>query len=215
MNRTFLLAALGLGVVVTPTSHGASIVYTFQSYNSLQNGYTLSGTITTDGTIGALAPANITAWSYTITNGTTTDHESGGGNDVYVTGVTVSATSISMGVSSGSSNFPNNLVFTNGFVGLLEYTRTPPSNAPGFGDSYQAFSPNASLFWSASASNPPGLSLGGNTWIIAANLAQAVPEPGSLTLALLGLSCLATAALWTRRHSRAATRPLLGPIAHS
>src|SRR5262249_32098087 len=90
------------------------------------------------------------------------------------------------------------------------------SNFPGFGDTYQAFSPNnPSPVWQASASNPPGLSLGGNTWVIAANLAQAVPEPGSLTLALLGLSCLAAAALWPRRQRRAATRPPLGPIAHS
>jgi hypothetical protein len=218
MNRTFLLAALSLGLVasVTPTGRGASITYAFRSYDSLQNGYTLTGTMTTDGKIGTLTSANITAWAYTITNGTTTDHESGGSNLVAVIGVTASANSISMAVPAYSfAGAPNNLIFSNSSVGLLIYNRTAAVNLPGFGDEYEAFSPSTGMLWQHIVSDPPGLSLGGNPWVIAVNLGQAVPEPGSLTLALLGLPCLAAAALWTRRHNRAATRPLLGPKAHS
>ena len=59
----------------------------------------------------------------------------------------------------------------------------------------------------------PGFSLGGSTWVIA--LAGAtVPEPGSLTLALLGGACLAVVQRAKRRR-RVAGIPLAIPPAHS
>jgi hypothetical protein len=51
------------------------------------------------------------------------------------------------------------------------------------------------------------------TFIIASTT-QAIPEPGSLTLALLGSACLAVV-LWTRRRSRDASSPQAIPPAHS
>jgi hypothetical protein len=69
MNRAPLLAILSLFLTLSPTAttKGGSIVYNLQSYPDLQNGYTVSGTITTDGTIGTLTSANITAWSFLVT----------------------------------------------------------------------------------------------------------------------------------------------------
>jgi Putative transposase len=61
MNRVLLLAMLSLVLTFSPdaTTWAGSIVYNIQNYASLQNGYTLSGTITTDGTIGTLTSAEL------------------------------------------------------------------------------------------------------------------------------------------------------------
>jgi hypothetical protein len=45
------------------------ITYDIVNYPSLQNGYTIQGTITTDGTMGTLTKSDITGWSIQITNG--------------------------------------------------------------------------------------------------------------------------------------------------
>lgn len=47
----------------------ASITYIIQNYASLQDGYTLSGTITTDGNVGTLSASDITGWSFTTSGG--------------------------------------------------------------------------------------------------------------------------------------------------
>jgi hypothetical protein len=69
MNRTTLFAALSLAIAIgiAPASNGASIVYNVVDYPALQNGYTVSGTITTNGSIGTHLPAmDITAWNITV-----------------------------------------------------------------------------------------------------------------------------------------------------
>lgn len=43
------------------------ITYDFIDYPEYQNGCTLSGTVTTDGTLGAITNANIISWQFTIT----------------------------------------------------------------------------------------------------------------------------------------------------
>jgi hypothetical protein len=62
------------GMTLTPTEVGAgSITYNVVDYPTLQNGYTVSGTITTNGATGAALPGtDITAWDITITMGSTT-----------------------------------------------------------------------------------------------------------------------------------------------
>ena len=66
--------------------------------------------------------------------------------------------------------------------------------------------------WLDTALRPPGLQLGsvgisaqggGSSWTIGT---LAVPEPGTLTLALLGIACVA-AAQTTMRYRRAASNP--------
>jgi len=62
--------------------------------------------------------------------------------------------------------------------------------------------------WSDMVLFPPGLSLGGTTWIIAT--AATIPEPGTLTLALLGSACIG-GVQWmgrSRQAARAAKSPL-------
>lgn len=49
----------------------AATVYTFVDYPSMQNGYTLAGTITTDGTTGtyALNSEHVLGWEFSLTGG--------------------------------------------------------------------------------------------------------------------------------------------------
>ena len=56
----FLLASVSNACAVT-------ITYDLVNYPSDQNGWTLSGFITTDGTIGAITRADILSWSFTAT----------------------------------------------------------------------------------------------------------------------------------------------------
>jgi hypothetical protein len=60
------------GMALTPTEVGAaSITYSIVNYPKLQNGYTVTGTITTNGTTGTQLPTtDITSWDITISLGT-------------------------------------------------------------------------------------------------------------------------------------------------
>jgi hypothetical protein len=62
------------GMALTKTEVGAaSITYSIVNYPTLQNGYTVSGTITTNGATGTFLPGtDITSWDISITKGTTT-----------------------------------------------------------------------------------------------------------------------------------------------
>jgi len=54
-------------LAIPGVASAGSITYQINNYPAVQNGFSLSGTITTDGTIGDLAVKDITAWSWTIT----------------------------------------------------------------------------------------------------------------------------------------------------
>jgi hypothetical protein len=107
------LIAIGAGPVVTAallifalaTHAKADIIYTIQNYSSLQNGYTITGTITTDGTIGILSASDITSTTFTISG--PGGPYSYSGDNVSLTGdVQASATSITIptGPISGPFN---------------------------------------------------------------------------------------------------------------
>ena len=191
MNRTLLLATLSLVLMLcyAAESRGGSIIapitYNIQNYASLQNGYTLSGTITTDGTIGTLVASNITSFSFTISNagGTIVDQENG--TIAKVENLTATLTMLTLSDSNPISQLRLPPVIED----PIEYIRSP-----GFGV-YQAFGNNQS-FWEQNSEDNPGFSLGGDPWVIAV-AASTVPEPGSLTLALLGGTCLAVVR-WAR-----------------
>ena len=74
--RQFLLGFLGIFAGVT-TAHADQITYDIVSYPSLQNGFSLSGSITTDGTIGLLSPTDIVSWSFEISKDNVTDDNTG------------------------------------------------------------------------------------------------------------------------------------------
>lgn len=65
-------------------SADAEIVYTMTNASSLQNGWTLSGTIMVTGTGSGLSSADITGWSYTVSEGSTSHSYSSADAGTYV-----------------------------------------------------------------------------------------------------------------------------------
>lgn len=68
LDRRFIAAFVFTMGIVGQASAG-SITYDLVNYPDVQDGNTLSGTITTDGAIGNLQMSDITAWSVTISQG--------------------------------------------------------------------------------------------------------------------------------------------------
>jgi PEP-CTERM motif len=158
----------------------------------------VSGTITTDGTIGTLIEANITAWSFSV-SGPTAGYgltSQTGGATSYIHGLIASATTLSL--PSTTTTLENTVTFYASITGESGLTYFRPSL-----DFYYSETPTGELAWNISAPNPPGLQLGGSTWIIATT--ATIPEPGTLTLALLGGACMG-AIQWMRRCRRAVSR---------
>jgi hypothetical protein len=68
----FLALAGLLFLAMASNRASAGLTYSLTNFAGLQNGWTVSGSITTDGTIGSLSQSNITSWNYTATNGVST-----------------------------------------------------------------------------------------------------------------------------------------------
>jgi hypothetical protein len=204
MFRALLATLLSLALTCCSATNcmGGSIVYNIQNYADLQNGYTVSGTITTDGTIGTLTlPGAITAWSFSVTGPESYQATSQDpGAETLVVNLTASASELTMTLppTNGYNQFD---LFGPSIV--LAYERTPEEGGFPGSDFYGAMSPGVADLWGTFTPYPPGLSLGGSPWIIAT--AATIPEPGTLTLALLGGACIG-AVQWMRRCRRAVSR---------
>jgi hypothetical protein len=149
----------------TLEAQAANITYSFMSYPSLQSGYYLYGTITTNGKIGPLAGTDVVAWTWTITDGTNTDTESGTALAPTTAGLVASAAQLTVGGGTGQVVFqgPTNV--------YLEYSRSL--------NNYDAAILGGLRAWIA-VTTPT--SLGGDPWIIAR---VATPSP-ILTLKVNG-----------------------------
>jgi hypothetical protein len=64
--RCLIVVAAGIGACLYGPSLYAGSIYQWVNYPSLQNGYSVDGTITTDGSLGLLSTAAFEGWSYTI-----------------------------------------------------------------------------------------------------------------------------------------------------
>jgi hypothetical protein len=147
----------------------ADFIYDIQNYPSLQNGFTLSGTITTDIDTGTLSGADIKAWTITITpavgSGTTFDSTMSGSNVLGTNGVDVSPTAITL--SAGVLTFNDAVNFS-----PLQYNRgannlyisKPDGNTTNW---FDFLGPTA---------------LGGDPWIIATAETSATPAPSTLVM---------------------------------
>jgi hypothetical protein len=74
--RSLLLASLAVAAGMT-TARADQITYNIVPYPSLQNGFSLSGSITTDGAIGLLSPTDIVSWSFEISKDGVVDDNTG------------------------------------------------------------------------------------------------------------------------------------------
>jgi hypothetical protein len=212
MIRALLAALLALSLTCCSATNcmGGSIVYNIVNYADLQNGYKLSGTITTDGAIGTLTSADITAWSFSVTGPTSYQGTSQApGATVFADNLTASATELTLApiIPIPGEGIAEELQFFGAtLVGAtLDYARVFFDTPPVFGaDEYESGFDN-DMFppWSIRINYPPGVTPGGSAWIIAT--VATIPEPGTLTLALLGGTCI-SAVVWMRRCRRSVSR---------
>lgn len=211
MRSGLILAAIAAFMLGGQACSADPITYNFVDYPSEQadtygNGtWTLSGSMTTNGTIGTLTESEITSWTFTFTNGGTSYTASSTDENGYVnfngSDFVASATAITV---SASANGYDQLEFEGNPSGdqntQLEYLRE--NNHFGYtSDSYTATG-NGSNLWDATTNGSNTLPLGSaSVWTIA-TAPSAVPEPSSLVMCGLGGIGVALAA-WRRR--RAAT----------
>ncbi len=66
--RIWFPVLLMAGGAIAPSASGGSITYEMVDHPTLQNGYTVSGFITTDGTTGIITNADTTNWNISVTN---------------------------------------------------------------------------------------------------------------------------------------------------
>jgi hypothetical protein len=181
-----LLATLSL-LAVTPFATGeakaGSIIYTVVDHPAAQDGYAVSGTITTDGAIGTNLPRDhITDWDITITQGTTTIGELSPSNTAnYSTSFDASPTAITVPSPAEGLSFYNF-----GRVGGIGWGHNP---GPPPSIYYSAIWP--SHFDTLWASN-----------LTPADMPVAIPEPSTAVIATGGLMTGIVAGLVRRRRAR-------------
>ena len=180
MKNTIRAAAIGLGLLsLAQFAYAAPIMY---SVNQTFGPGSAVGTITTDGTIGTLASADIIAWSLTLNDGTNTVLVQTGANNSYaaITGGALTATS-------------TDLIFNYSFGTNSDFSiATPNAPPPVWG---QICYTNFSNCW-----GPAGVgvyNVGGDGQLvyisqtglhtIASGGTAVVPAPASLALLALGL----------------------------
>jgi len=201
MKRATLAAMLSLVLSLCPTAalRAGFITYDIQSYSNFQSGWTLNGSITTDGTLGILAPDNITAWNFTFSNGTNvfTASSSGGATTIVLgSGLNATASQITLAAPPAGSGGITELDLLNN-VGTTQL--------------YYARTDNISEYIGDGGGNPAweevqtgsGVYLGGDPWVIATGgQPVASPEPASITLLLTGLGGLVVYRLTRRCHAK-------------
>jgi hypothetical protein len=173
----------------------ADLVYYLNNTPAYQNGWSLSGSITTDGTIGAITTANVESWTWTITqNGASYTYSDASPFYDFVVGNYVEATStqILLLVPPVDSDPAAYLQLRSGdyYQGIPTLSwLIPPDDVLWYGNGG-----NTDRFWAYVGSIAPDTS-----WVIAT--AQSVPEPSSFVyFGIGGLTCLGYArSIWRGR----------------
>jgi len=175
-------------LVFPPLVPAANIIYNIKNRPGVQNGWTLTGTIVTDGTIGAIKSTDIVSWTYTLMapagGGAFTYSSALGGFDLLRGTVMASASAIYLPAPAG--NAINSLhLFGAAPAGQTDYDLAwrylgPGTRAPGAKYSAEYGIPPNGVNTEAWLSNNPPLDPG--NLIIAT-----VPEPSSVVLATFGL----------------------------
>jgi hypothetical protein len=182
------LAQSLLIVTIGSSSGVANTVYDLLSFSSLQNGYLLSGTITTDGQLGTLAYNDILDVSLTsVTNGVST-YQDLHASDVYgSTNLFATATQLFLPVSLDAFPVPHFIIGSGGYdTAEIQYDYV--QNSPGITTlSYYGsvdHPTTLTFLWQNNGTNLLGLT--GQPWLIA----QTVPEPSTLWLLGSGVMML-------------------------
>jgi hypothetical protein len=156
------------GFTLAPREVYADITYTIDNYPALQGGYTVSGTITTNGTTGPfIRPGGgvVKSWDIAITEGPTTIFDFTHSNSSFA-GSTFDATLTSLSIAAGDTIY---LRSSNPSLYDIQWLNLAPSEV------YQADTPQG-ILWSSIDWNPES----------PVATASAVPEPSSAILAAIG-----------------------------
>ena len=171
-----LMLGIAFFLVSFAVVRGADITYNLVNYPADQAGYTLSGYITTDGTIGAITISDVQSWSYTIAQqGSTLATGSSPSGDLAFYGVIATPTQLLLPLTVGENPGSEINLFenTSDVVWVNDSDGGPNANIPYYLASY-----NNALGPAWSTQNPQ---MGGTEpWVIAQT--AAVPEPSTLTL---------------------------------
>ena len=166
---TFMAIAYATLAVSRPSA--ASIVYTVISFPGDQEGATLTGTITTDGTIGVITATEIIAWQFSVSKPSQTPYSfaSTDSNPLIINPI----------ASADASNF---YVTDGGGVGFTSDSGTIICDNDT--DQYASAIPGPDFVpgWFDSALTV--LPTDGSDWLIA-SVAAAVPEPSCFTFLLV------------------------------
>jgi len=184
---SFAIASLYM-LLVVPQMTRADLIYNIQNYPSDQNGHTLSGTITTDGTIGTLTASNIVSWVVTF-DGTDTFRSTDPGGKIayYLTDLVANSVNLTVGTGADLGLFvlpPNPSNLTAG----VQWSNSGPDSTVDY-YSAQYSTPITNILWEDSMHNPPPSFGGTNPWVIGIAQSTAVPEPSTFVGAGLVVVC--------------------------
>ena len=178
--KTNLLKLVALLSLIAPLAGNAmSITY---DVNRMVGTGTVTGSITTNGTIGMLTSTSITSFALAISDGTTTRQINS------ASGATVSGGGPSFAVTLSA------ITWVDPFgVGVLLF-ETPDFDAWRMGTDYESIVAQRAFRFDAQYNSPQ---------ILATAQATGLPEPGTLSLALIGLAGLGFSRNWKQRHTAA------------
>jgi hypothetical protein len=167
-------------------TQAASLTYRFVNDTIDQDGYSLSGTITTDGTLGALKVIDIKAWSFSIDQGNTviaslSSKDAGAYIGSYFPAFTVTASAANLTVVPGGLLFADNLNETSLAFRPLYKT-------------YAATDASGTTLWN----DVPPSEYTGSDWIFAT---ATVPEPS--TMVLFSIAAVVGLGAWAQRRRSA------------
>ena len=177
-------------LTLPPAVLAGSTTYNIVNHPDYQDGWTLSGTITTDGTIGLLQSSDITSWTWTVTKpGSSQTYRSGPGTLIYAEGITATntgllilnrktGTDITLNTNSGGINDGYGITGGGGTAEPTYFT-----GAGGFDTDVQY--DHFVFYWAEPPPNP--VSVPQEEFTFAST--TAVPEPSTLYLLGFGAVC--------------------------
>lgn len=214
MHRFTLQAVMLFTLLTLPSAVLAgSTTYNILNYPALQNGWTVSGTITTDGFIGDINQTDIKSWTWTITSGATsyTSNSTDPGSFPQLSGAGIQETPTDILLHIPPSMKPSAVLLLIGGdtpriehipeEGLAWHDGFGPDQRDTTIEYYSAglFPPQGYVGW-FSPIGPYNAQTAG--WLIAQTSAAAVPEPASLYLVGFGAVCGCVYVMGHKRRAR-------------
>jgi len=169
--RPAFIALLGLVIALAPSEVNADLTYNIDNYPNLQGGFTLSGTLTTNGSMGDINATNFSKWDIAINgpggpNELTQLNSSITANDLIATATTITLDPAYVEFNGFTYFSIMYTVNTNGFVEAGDFGG--PYTAGGF----------PSGGWNSGFPSPYEIASIQSTPV--------VPEPSAITIAAIG-----------------------------